>query len=783
MNTQTIQDTLPLLPVKGMVLFINIEHPVVVGRQRSLAAIEEAAKGESKTILVVTQRNSETVDPGQEELYEVGTLAYIHRMERHSEDVVSVILRGEERVRIINMDKSRPWAQASYEVLPMPEDHSETVEALHRDILKLAGEADSLNRGEWPKGLMQHLMQSLKDPMEHIYVLASMMKLEVPQQQAIHEAESQEKAMRLLHAALQHEIQVLKLQAEIASKAASSVSADQRQYLLRQQMEAIQKELGEGGEDKSEIAELRSLFEKAGLPEDVSKLANKELDRLQKMSQASQDYQLTHAYLKLLAELPWSKASEDKLDLVAARAVLDAQHHGLGEIKDRIIEHLAVRKLNPDASSSILCLVGPPGVGKTSLGASIAKALGREFDRISLGGLHDESELRGHRRTYIGAMPGRLIQSLRRKQVKNPLILLDEIDKLGRDYRGDPAAALMEILDPSQNCDFRDNYLDAPFDLSKVFFVTTANTLDTIPRPLLDRMEILRLSGYTEEEKLQIARDYLVPAQLKEVKLASAQVQLPDAVLTQIIRGYTREAGVRELNRKIARVVRKCAVPFATGHSESVIVTPEQLDDLLGPERFTSESLRRNPLPGVTTGLAWTEAGGDVLYVEAVLTPGGKGLVLTGQLGDVMKESAQTALSYIWSQAKTLNIDTERFQNSGVHVHVPAGAIPKDGPSAGVTMATSLVSLFTGRAVRSDTAMTGEITLAGLVLPVGGIKEKVLAAHRSGIRRIVLPQANQKDLNELDAIVRAELEFIPANSLAQVFDAALLPVHNEQSPI
>jgi ATP-dependent Lon protease len=757
-----------------MVLFINIEHPIVVGRPRSLAAITHAASGEDKSILVVTQRNAETADPGREDLYEIGTRAYIHRMERHADDVVSLILRGVERVRIKSIDSGKAWLEAEYEVLPLPDDHSDAAEALHRDILDKARSLDRLTATDWPKGLLTQMLQSLKDPMEHVYVLASLLKLEVPSQQAIHEAATREEGMRLLHEALVHEIQVLTLQEEIAAQAASSVSAEQRQYMLRQQMEAIQKELGEDdGGGKSDISELRQQLDKAGLPEEVAKGANKELERLQKMPAAAQEYQLTHAWLKLLAELPWSKSSEDKLDLVEARRVLDDQHFDLSEVKDRIIEHLAVRKLNPGASSSILCFVGGPGVGKTSLGASIASALGREFERISLGGLHDEAELRGHRRTYIGALPGRIIQTLRRKGVNNPLILLDEIDKLGRDYRGDPSAALMEILDPSQNKDFRDNYVDQPFDLSKVFFVTTANTLDTIPRPLLDRMEILRLSGYTEDEKVQIALRHLLPAQLREVNLNAEQVQVPADVVRQVVRSYTREAGVRELNRQLARIVRKCAVPFANGQNAAVSVSIGQLPELLGPERFSSESLRRDPLPGVTTGLAWTEAGGDVLFIEAVKTPGGKGLVLTGQLGDVMKESAQTALSYLWSQAEALKIDPAVFQQSGVHIHVPAGAIPKDGPSAGVTMATSLVSLFTGRPVRSDTAMTGEITLAGLVLPVGGIKEKVLAAHRCGITRIVLPEANLKDLAELDAKVRAALEFIPAMKLSQVFDAAL----------
>jgi ATP-dependent Lon protease len=775
-NTTTSSPPLPLLPVKGMVLFINIEHPIVVGRPRSLAAIEEAARSEDKSIIVLSQRNTDTVDPGRDDLYEVGTRASIHRMERHSDDVVSLLLHGVERVRITGIDSSKPWLEATWETLSLPVDNSDATEALYRDIIDKAHTLNRLDLTDWPKSLLPQLLNNLKDPMEHVYALASLLKLEVPVQQAIHEAATREAAMQMLHKALVHELQVLTLQKEIAEQAASSATAQQRQYLLRQQMEAIQKELGEDEPQNPEIAELRVQLDKAGLPADTAMAATRELERLGKMPPAAQDYQLTHAWLKLLAELPWQKSSEDKLDLTEARRVLDEQHFGLREVKDRIIEHLAVRKLNPDANSSILCFVGGPGVGKTSLGASIATALGREFERISLGGLHDEAELRGHRRTYIGAMPGRIIQALRRKGVNNPLILLDEIDKLGHDYRGDPAAALMEILDPSQNRGFHDNYLDQPFDLSKVFFVTTANTLDTIPKPLLDRMEILRLSGYTEEEKLEIARCHLLPAQLREVKLGAAEVQISDAAIRTIIRHYTREAGVRELNRQLARVVRKCAVPFAVGNATPVTVAAEELQQLLGPGRFTSDSRRHDPLPGITTGLAWTEAGGDVLFIEAVKMPGGKGLMLTGQLGDVMKESAQTALSYLWSQAQTLGIDPAVFQNSGVHIHVPAGAIPKDGPSAGVTMATSLVSLFTGRPVRSDTAMTGEITLAGLVLPIGGLKEKVLAAHRAGITRIVLPEANRKDLDELDAGVRAQLEFIPAANLQQVFAAALTPV-------
>ncbi len=743
-----------------------------------MAAIESAVTGADKSIIVVTQRDSEVDSPEQADLYQVGTKAYIHRFERLPNNVVSLVLRGVERVRIHHVDASQEYLQATYETLPIPLDQSDNVEALHRDIIKQAQAINGLANTDWPKGLMQYIIHSLKDPMEQVYVLASLLKLDIAKQQAIHEAATREEAMKLLHDAQLHEIQVLTLQAELASEAASHASAEQRQYLLRQQLEAIKKEFGEDEQAQPELEELREQLDNAGLSQEVSKIAHKELERLQNTPPSAQDYQLTLAYLKLVAELPWNKSSEDRLDLAAARQVLDEQHFDLKDVKDRIIEHLAVRKLNPEANSSILCFVGGPGVGKTSLGASIATALGREFERISLGGLHDEAELRGHRRTYIGAMPGRIIQAIRRKGVNNPVLLLDEIDKLGSDYRGDPAAALMEILDPSQNRDFRDNYLDLPFDLSKVFFVTTANTLDSIPRPLLDRMEILRLSGYTQEEKVQIARRHLLPAQLKDVRLTSEQILMPDEVIKHIVSRYTREAGVRELNRQLARIVRKCAVPFANGETAPITVTVDQLSQYLGLERYSSETMRRDPLPGVTTGLAWTEAGGDVLFVEAVKTPGRSGLLLTGQLGDVMRESAQAALSYIGSQAGTLHIDPKTFQDSGVHIHVPAGAIPKDGPSAGVTMATSLVSLFTGRPVRSDTAMTGEITLAGLVLPVGGIREKVLAAHRAGITRIILPDANRKDLAELDDGVKAQVEFIPASSLSQVFPAALAPAAN-----
>jgi len=576
-----------------------------------------------------------------------------------------------------------------------------------------------------------------------------------------------------MHSYLAQELQVLELRSKIANEAQSEMSREQREYLLRQQLRAIQKELGGENPEQSEVALLRERLEKADLPEEVRKEAERELGRLEKLPPAAPDYHVTRTYLEFLLELPWKKSNEDVLDISRARQILDEDHYDLREVKERILEHLGVLKLNPTAKSPILCFVGPPGVGKTSLGQSIARALSRKFERFSLGGLHDEAELRGHRRTYIGAMPGRIIQAIRRAGVNNPVLMLDEVDKLGRDFRGDPAAALLEILDPEQNRTFRDNYLDLPFDLSKVFFITTGNALDTIPQPLLDRMELLRLAGYSEEEKIEIARRYLIPRQLKETGLKPEDCVITEDALRSIIALYTREAGVRQLERTIGRIARKVALRHAEGHTEPVTVTREDLTTWLGPRRFSLEQTRRQLPPGVATGLAWTETGGDVLYVEATLLPNGRGMTLTGQLGEVMQESARAAQSYVWSHAEELGIDGTKFRRYGVHIHVPAGAIPKDGPSAGVTMATALASVYTRYAVRVDTAMTGEITLTGLVLPVGGIKEKVLAARRVGIKRVILPRENQKDLSELPEDVAKEMEFIFADKIEDVLSTAI----------
>ena len=585
-------------------------------------------------------------------------------------------------------------------------------------------------------------------------------------------AETRSDALRLIHAHLSHQLQILEIRGTIASKAQSEMSKEQREYFLRQQLRAIQQELG-GKDGESELELLRERLKSAGLPEEIQKEADREMSRLDRLSPQAPDYNVGRTWLELILELPWTKASDFVIDIAGARQTLTDDHYGLKEVKERILEHLGVLKLNAGAKAPILCFVGPPGVGKTSLGQSIARALGRKFERLSLGGMHDEAELRGHRRTYIGAMAGRVIQAIRRAGVNNPVVMLDEVDKLGRDFRGDPAAALLEILDPEQNKTFRDNYLDLPFDISKVFFVMTANTLETIPQPLLDRMEVVRLAGYSEEEKFEIARRYQVPKQLKEAGLTTDTCALTDEALRLIISRYTREAGVRQLERAIGRVMRKIALKVAEANPGPVAIAKEELTELLGPERFSPEQARKGVPAGVATGLAWTEAGGDVLYIEAALLKDGKGLSLTGQLGDVMQESAKTAQSYIWSHSDQFSIDQSLFRRYGVHVHVPAGAIPKDGPSAGVTMTTALTSLYTGLPVRSDTAMTGEVTLSGLVLPVGGIKEKVLAARRLGVRRVIIPKQNEKDLRDLPADARAEMEFILAEHVQDVLRAAI----------
>ena len=764
--------SLPLLALKNSVLFPFVWMPLTVGRPASVAAIEAGLAREDKELVVVAQRDAAVDTPGPQDFFSIGTKAVVKRMARRPDGAIELMVQGVERVVIISIEQTEPYLRARLRLAPVPEERNTEIEALQRAIVELAGRAIQLAQPHASAEFAQMLAAN-DDPLRLVYVIASLLSLDLHKEQALLEAPTRLDALRLLHTHLTHELQVLELRHQINSQAQSEMSRQQREYFLRQQLRAIQQELGEEHPEQAEAALLRQRLQEADLPEEVRKEAERELSRMERLPAAAPDYHVIRTYLDLLLELPWRQSTEDQLDLGRARQVLDEDHFNLKDIKERILEHLGVLKLNPTANAPILCFVGPPGVGKTSLGQSIARALGRKFERLSLGGMHDEAELRGHRRTYIGALPGRILQALRRANANNPVLMLDEVDKLGRDFRGDPAAALLEILDPAQNHTFRDNYLDVPFDLSKVFFITTANTLDTIPAALLDRMEVLQLSGYSAEEKLEIARRYLIPRQLQETGLTAEQCILTEAALRHVIARYTREAGVRQLERAIGRLARRVALQVAEGQTEPVTIRPADVPEMLGPERFSVELTRQQLPPGVATGLAWTEAGGDVLYVEATLLPAGKGLTLTGQLGAVMRESAKAAQSFIWSHAGTLGIDRALFKDAGVHIHVPAGAIPKDGPSAGITMATALASIYTGVVVRHDTAMTGEITLTGLVLPIGGVKEKVLAARRADIHRVILPASNEKDLRELPENVRAEMEFILVERIEDVFAAAM----------
>ncbi|HEY3458360.1 MAG TPA: endopeptidase La [Bryobacteraceae bacterium] len=771
-KTNSEFQSLPTLPLKNTVLFPGLLLPLSVGRESSIAAVQAALNTEEKEIILIAQRDAQVDNPQQDDLYTIGTKAVIRKSSRPSDGVLEILVLGVERVVVVKLDTGGAYLSAKYRVLELPDDGGSEVEALSGALLDLAGKAIELAQPQTAPELTRMLAGS-EDPLRLAYLLASIFSLDAAREQKLLEAETRVDALRLIHSYLSHELQVLELRQKIASSARDEMSKEQREYLLRQQLRAIQQELGDKDSDKAEVQMLRERFEKANLPEEAKKESERELARLERLPAGAPDYHVSRTYLEFVLELPWNSTTDDNLDLAHARQVLDDDHFGLKEVKERILEHLSVLKRNPEAKAPILCLVGAPGVGKTSLGQSIARALGRKFERFSLGGMHDEAELRGHRRTYIGAMAGRLLQAMRRAGALNPVLLLDEVDKLGRDFRGDPAAALLEVLDPEQNKTFRDNYLDLAFDLSRVLFITTANTLDTIPQALLDRMEILRLSGYSEEEKEQIARRYLIPKQMKATGLTADQIEFTDEGLRAIISGYTREAGLRRLEKAIARVTRKVTLRIAEEQTEKVTITPDALADLLGPEIFLPEQMRRTVPAGVVTGLAWTESGGDVLYVESALLPNGKGLTLTGQLGEVMQESVKTAQSYIWAHAADLGADPETIKDNGVHVHVPAGAIPKDGPSAGITMTTAMASLYTGLPARSDIAMTGEVTLAGLVLPIGGVKEKVLAARRAGIQRVILPQGNKKDLRELPDHVRQEMQFHFVGRVEEVLSLAI----------
>ena len=771
--------TLPLLALKNSVLFPGLLMPLGVGRKASVAAVESALATEDKEVVVVAQKDPSVETPGAGDLYTIGTRAVIRKSGRPRPDHIDLFVQGIERVVIVKVEENG-FLKARVRPLPLPDDSSRELEALALSVVEVASKYVNLMQGQ-PALEITQAFASQGDPLQLAFLVASVMNLDVEKEESLLETSTRIEALRMVLGWLSHEVDVAELRAKVTEKAKSEMSKEQRDYVLRQQKKAIEQELGEGKTDEAEVETLREKLAKADLPEDVRKEAERELERLEKINSASPEHNVIRTWLEYVIELPWKKRSEDNLDLKRAREVLDEDHYGIAKVKERIVEQLAVLKLNPEAKAPILCFVGAPGVGKTSLGQSIARALGRKFERMSLGGLHDEAELRGHRRTYIGALPGRLIQAMRRAGFQNPVLMLDEIDKLGRDFRGDPAAALLEILDPEQNKTFRDNYLDLPFDLSKVMFITTANTLDTIPAPLLDRMEILRLSGYSEEEKTQIAKRYLLPKLLQHTGLTAEQCVITEEALQKVIESYTREAGVRRLEQMLGRLIRKVAVKFAEGEAGPVFVHGEDVPEMLGPEAILPELARKELPAGVATGLAWTETGGDVLYIEAALLPDGKELTITGQLGEVMQESAKTARSYLWSHAAEFGLDPAVFLKSGLHIHVPAGAIPKDGPSAGVTMTTALASLYSGVPARSDTAMTGEVTLTGLVLPIGGLKEKVLAARRAGIKRVIVPRGNQKDLRDLPEDVRKEMEFIFAERVRDVL-AAMLPGVVRESP-
>jgi ATP-dependent Lon protease len=790
-----IPDELPILPLRGLVVYPQTAIPLTVGQPRSMKLVDEVVGG-NRLIGLFTAKNPELEMPGPNDIYQIGTLAAIHRLFRAPDGTIRLLVQGLARIQIEEYIGEEPYLRAKVRALPETAEDTLEVEALTRNVVdqftRLADLVPSI-----PSELISSAL-NVDDPLQLVYAVATYVRIDLEEAQNLLELNAVDEKLHLLMNLLGKELEVLELGRKIQTEAQSEMEKMQREYYLREQLKAIQRELGEGDEQAVEVDEFREKIAKAGMPEEAQKEALRELDRLSKLPIAAAEYGVIRTYLDWLTDLPWSERTEDHLDIANARQVLDEDHYGLKDIKERILEYLAVRKLRAeraedrseedtqkdyvrrDREGAILCFVGPPGVGKTSLGASIARAMGRKFIRMSLGGVRDEAEIRGFRRTYVGAMPGRFIQTLRRVESINPVIMLDEIDKLGRDFRGDPASALLEVLDPEQNHEFRDHYMDVAVDLSEVLFITTANELEPIPGPLRDRMEIIQLSGYTEQEKVQIAGRYLVPRQIRENGLRPEEIEFTEDSLFAIVRDYSREAGVRTLEREIGRAARKVVTKIAEGTADKVVIDRTNLRDLLGNPRYgyREEIEERTDRPGVATGLAWTPVGGEVLFVEAARMPGGKGFQYTGQLGEVMQESARTALSYIRSQAHSLNIDSTMFEKNDIHLHVPAGAVPKDGPSAGVTMAVALASLLTGRPVKSHVAMTGEITLRGKVLPVGGIKDKVLAAHRLGVDTVIIPAKNENDLEDLPDEVRDHLHFVLAETVDQVLAAAL-----EEEPV
>ncbi len=808
-----IPDTLPVLPLKDLVVYPFGMQPLGAGQARSLRLIDDVMRGDS-LVALVAQKSDEIEQAGPDDIFKIGTVARIARMLRMPDGTVQIVVQGLERVEIGEFTQEKPYLVAHITVKPDIQEKDDETEAIKRNVISYFQRLVALVQNV-PESVAAATL-NLEEARQVVYVIATFVQMDLELRQKLLELDSVHEKLENLSSFLLHELEIFELGKKIQTSAQEEMGKVQREYLLREQLKAIQRELGEESEEQATINELRSKIDEAKLPEEALKEANRELSRLEKLPTASPEYSIIRTYLELLVSLPWSKGTGEKIDVPHARAVLNQDHYDLEKIKERILEYLAVRRLKEERLASetqrskeaasiengveveqihstqplesqealrqinrepILCFVGPPGVGKTSLGQSIARALGRKFARMSLGGIRDEAEIRGHRRTYIGAMPGRILQTLRRVEANDPVIMLDEVDKVGADWRGDPSSALLEVLDPEQNYNFRDNYLDLAFDLSKVMFIATANSLEPIPAPLRDRMEILELSGYTEEQKLHIARNYLLPKQLEANGLRPDELTVDDDTVRRIERDYTREAGVRNLEREIGSLCRKVATHVAEGQPTPIRVTPEQLHDYLGRQRFFEEAAERIDRPGIATGLVWTPVGGEIIFIEAASMPGKSGqLTLTGQLGDVMKELAMAALSYVRSNATLLGLPTSVFEEQNIHIHVPAGSIPKDGPSAGVTMVTVLVSLASGRKVRSDVAMTGEITLRGRVMPIGGVKEKVLAAYRSGIRTVILPKRNEPDIMEdLPKELHEQMHFIFATDIRDVVEAALEP--------
>ena len=766
-----IPEVLPVLPLKDTVIYPHIIVPLLITREEYVKLIDDALSADRLVAAVASKEEVETPEP--EQLYDIGTAAAIIRMLKLPDGSMQLFVQGVQRIRIVEYVERQPYLKARVEKVEEVIEESVELEGIARNVLTQFKKMVSL-APYLPSEIFIAAM-NIGEPNNLADFIASNVNIDIQEKQELLESLDVRERLEKLTVFLNKEIEILEIGSRIQSEVQTEMSKSQREYFLREQLKAIQKELGEVDERAMEINEFREKMDESGMPEGARKEAERELDRLAKMPVAAAEYTVARTYLEWLTSLPWNTSTEDNLDIKRARQVLDEDHYDLEKVKDRIVEYLAVRKLKEDMKGPILCFVGPPGVGKTSLGQSIARALGRKFVRISLGGMHDEAEIRGHRRTYVGALPGRIIQSIRRAGSNNPVFILDEVDKIGADFRGDPASALLEVLDPEQNHSFSDHYLDVDFDLSKVMFITTANTPVPIHPALLDRMEVLELPGYTEVEKAHIAVDHLLPRQFELHGLKKSQIAIRDDALRAIIRNYTREAGVRNLEREIATVCRKVAKDIATGKRKSRKVSEIDLHELLGPSRFRFEVLEEADEVGVATGLAWTEAGGDVLFVECQVMPGDGNLILTGKLGDVMQESAKAALTYCRSVSDRYGVEADFFRNHDMHVHVPAGAIPKDGPSAGVTMATALMSSITGRKVRKEVGMTGEITLRGKVLPIGGLKEKVLAAHRSGVKKVIIPDENRKYLEEIPAFIRKDLKFVPVKHIEEVLKIALHP--------